>query len=331
MDPFLQDILDLVRSETYGPILARLLNYEDEVVAKGGWHADGTVDGRPWGWEWYEVNVAPGYLTRLAHLGVVSILLKSNHHTTYRLTDPELVRKALHDEIAQRSAAEAPPEAVEIPQDLFAPIVGYEDVKDLFRVALAAAKPVHLLLEGPPASAKTLFLMEIGRLPRAVISLGGTASKAGLTDLLLTYRPRCLLLDEVETIDNARDYAALLHLMENQEVIETKFRRHARMPLTTWVFAAGNDVSKLPAALLSRFGGPKGVIRFKEYTSAEFLDVTSAVLAVREDVPADFARKIATATIDLGSKDVRLAVRLGRMAKDEATLARVVETMRRRR
>ena len=103
------------------------------------------------------------------------------------------------------------------------------------------------------------------------------------------------------------------------------------MPLVTWVFAAGNDISKLPPALLSRFGGPKGVIRFREYTSAEFLDVASAVLAMREDVPADFARKIATATIDLGSKDVRLAVRLGRMAKDEATLARVAQTMRRRR
>ena len=331
MDPFLQDILDLAHSETYGPILARLLNYEDDVVAKGGWHADGTVDGRPWGWEWYEVNAAPGYLTRLAHLGVVSILLKSNHHTTYRLTDPDLVRRALKDEIAQRSSADAQPEAVEIPQDLFAPIVGYEDVKDLFRVALAAAKPVHILLEGPPASAKTLFLMEVGRLPRSTVALGGSSTKAGLTDLLLLYRPRYLLVDEIETIDNARDYAALLHLMENQEVLETKFRRHARMPLTTWVFAAGNDVSKLPPALLSRFGGPTGVIRFREYTSAEFLDVAAAVLALREDVPADFARKVATATIDLGSKDVRLAVRLGRMAKDETTLARVVETMRRRR
>ena len=330
MDSFLQDILELTHSETYGPILAGLLAYEDGVVAKGAWHMDGTIDGLPWGWEWYEVNVAPGYLTRLAHIGVVSIVMKSNKHTTYRLTDPEAVRRALRDEIAQRSAPEEP-EAQALPEDLFSPIIGYDDVKDLFRAALQADKPVHVLLEGPPASAKTLFLMEIGRLQRAVVALGGSSSKAGLTDLLLTYRPRYLLVDEIETIDNARDYAALLHLMENQEVIETKFRRHARTPLVTWVFAAGNDVSKLPPALLSRFGGPKGVIRFREYTSAEFLDVAAAVLAMREDVPADFARKVATATIDLGSKDVRLAVRLARMAQDETTLARVAETMRRRR
>ena len=51
MDPFLQDILELAHSETYGPILAKILAYEDNVMAAGGWHADGTIDNRPWGWE----------------------------------------------------------------------------------------------------------------------------------------------------------------------------------------------------------------------------------------------------------------------------------------
>ncbi len=329
MDPFLQDILELAHSETYGPILAKLLAYEDDIVAKGGWHADGTIDGRPWGWEWYEVKVTPGHLMHLAHMGVVSVMMKSNRHTTYRLTDPEAVRKALRGEIAQRPTPDEPGTAA-LPEDFFAPIIGYDDVKDLFRMALTADKPVHVLLEGPPASAKTLFLMEVGRLPRAVVALGGTSTKAGLTDLLLTYRPRYLLLDEIETIDSARDYAALLHLMENQEVVETKYRRLARMPLTAWVFAAGNDVSKLPPALLSRFGGPKGVIRFRGYTSAEFVDVASAVLRTREGAPEDFAEKVATATLDLGSKDVRLAVRLVRMCRNKEDLTRVVETIGRR-
>lgn len=184
MDPFLQDILDLAHSETHGPILTRILNFEDDVVDRGGWHKDGSIDGRPWGWEWYEVNVAPGYLTRLAHMGVVSILMKSNHHTVYRLTDAEAVRKALRDEIVQRSAADDEVVVMPMPDDLFAPIIGYDDVKDLFRTALLAPRPVHVLLEGPPASAKTLFLMETGRLPRAVVALGGTSTKAGLTDLL---------------------------------------------------------------------------------------------------------------------------------------------------
>ncbi len=214
---------------------------------------------------------------------------------------------------------------------LFDPIVGYDDVKWLLRKAVMTDEPVHVLLEGPPASAKTLFLMEIARLPGAEFALGGTSTRAGLTDMLMVYRPRYLLVDEIETIDNQRDYAALLHLMENQEVIETKYRRHERVPLKTWVFAAGNRTARLPAALLSRFGGKAGVIHFKEYTSTEFLEIASNVLVQRERIPSGFAKRVATATLDLGSRDVRLAVRLARLCKTDEDLARVVETLRRRR
>jgi predicted ATPase with chaperone activity len=41
---------------------------------------------------------------------------------------------------------------------LFDDIVGFEDVKDLFKMAIQAERPVHLLLCGPPASAKSLFM-----------------------------------------------------------------------------------------------------------------------------------------------------------------------------
>ncbi len=214
---------------------------------------------------------------------------------------------------------------------LFDPIVGYDDVKWLMRRAVMTDEPVHVLLEGPPASAKTLFLMEIARLPRAEFAVAGNATKAGLTDLLLVYRPRYLLVDEVETIDSLRDYAALLHLMENQEVVETKYRRHERTPLKTWVFAAGNDASKLPPALLSRFGGKAGVVHFKEYSSAEFVEIAANILVQRERIPLDFAKRVALATLDLGSRDVRLAVRFARLCKTDEDLAKVVETLRRRR
>ncbi len=219
----------------------------------------------------------------------------------------------------------------EVYMNLFDPIVGYDDVKGLLRLALVAEKPVHIMLEGPPASAKTLFLMELGRLPRAHFLVGGSASKAGLTDALLLHQPRYLLLDEVETIDNARDYSVLLHLMENQEVVETKYRRHNRVPLRARVFAAGNNVSLLPPALLSRFGGPKGVIRFKEYTGSEFLQIAEEVLVQREGLERAFAREAAKAALDLGTRDLRTAIRLARLAKGPEELKQVVETLRRHR
>ncbi len=127
---------------------------------------------------------------------------------------------------------------------MFEPIIGFDDVKDLFYRALASPRPVHLPLEGPPASAKTMFLMELARLPGAHFLVGGTTTRAGLADALLLFRPRYMLLDEIETIGSPRDYSVLFHLMENQEVVETKYWRHNRVPLWARVFAAGNDISK---------------------------------------------------------------------------------------
>jgi MoxR-like ATPase len=43
-------------------------------------------------------------------------------------------------------------------QGLFDGIVGFEDVKSLFEMAIKAERPVHLLLCGPPSSGKSLFM-----------------------------------------------------------------------------------------------------------------------------------------------------------------------------
>src|SRR3712207_1082565 len=49
---------------------------------------------------------------------------------------------------------------VEDCDNLFENIVGYDDVKKIFNYALNSSLPVHILLVGPPGSAKTLFLTE---------------------------------------------------------------------------------------------------------------------------------------------------------------------------
>ncbi len=335
-NPIFEDLLRFVQSETYRPILERILAYEDKVMQEGGWYGKDENPFRPPGWEWFEVQVAPGYLAQLAHAGIIGIVHRSNKHTEYRLTDTEAVRRALAAEATDPSESPpgwepSDPDYVRALRTMFEPIIGFEDVKDLFHRALASPRPVHLLLEGPPASAKTMFLMELARLPRAHFLVGGSTTKAGLADALLLFRPRYLLLDEIETIGSPRDYSVLLHLMENQEVVETKYRRHNRVPLRTWVFAAGNDVSKLPVPLLSRFGGPSGVIRFRVYTASEFADVATRVLEVREGVPLEFAREVANASLDLGSRDVRMAIRLARLGRDREGLRKVAEAMRRRR
>jgi Holliday junction DNA helicase RuvB len=43
-------------------------------------------------------------------------------------------------------------------EQLFDGIIGYNDVKRLFNLSFSSEKPVHILLVGPPASAKTFFM-----------------------------------------------------------------------------------------------------------------------------------------------------------------------------
>jgi len=46
-------------------------------------------------------------------------------------------------------------------EDIFDSIYGYEDIKKLLARCIAAKDSIHVLLTGPPASSKTLFLLEM--------------------------------------------------------------------------------------------------------------------------------------------------------------------------
>ena len=57
-------------------------------------------------------------------------------------------------------------------EQFFDNIVGYSDIKKLFNMSFSSDKPVHILLVGPPASAKTLFMLECMKLERSFFTLG---------------------------------------------------------------------------------------------------------------------------------------------------------------
>ena len=68
---------------------------------------------------------------------------------------------------------------------LFQDIVGYNDIKRLFRMALKSDSATHILLTGPPASAKTMFLTSLLRhLNNAYFVDGGNTTTAGMIDYL---------------------------------------------------------------------------------------------------------------------------------------------------
>ena len=81
---------------------------------------------------------------------------------------------------------------------LFDDIVGYEDVKELFKMAIKAERPVHLLLCGPPASAKSLFMRSLTKLERSYYAVGSSSTKSGIFDYLFEHRPLFLSLTNMK-------------------------------------------------------------------------------------------------------------------------------------
>ena len=54
---------------------------------------------------------------------------------------------------------------------VFSKIEGLDDIKEMMLRALESPERAHTLLTGPPASAKSLFMLEIEKLMRSKVSL----------------------------------------------------------------------------------------------------------------------------------------------------------------
>jgi replication-associated recombination protein RarA len=209
------------------------------------------------------------------------------------------------------------------PEPLFESIVGYSDIKKLFQMSLSSDKPVHILLVGPPASAKTLFMLECMRLERSYFMLGSHSSKSGMIDYLFDKRPRYLIVDEIEHMP-MKDQTALLSLMETGIVAETKFQKTRNTHLKTWVFATSNATDRMLTPLLSRFV----LLHFKQYSFGSFQEVSAHILG-REGVQPDVAAAITEVVwTKLKSKDIRDCIKIGRLAKTKEDVEWIAQTLR---
>ena len=197
---------------------------------------------------------------------------------------------------------------------LFDHIVGFEDVKQLFEMAIEAERPVHLLLCGPPSSGKSLFMSSLTRLERSCYAVGSSSTKSGIFDYLFEYRPRYFIIDELEKM-NKKDQTSLLNLMESGILSELKHNQQRTTQLKTWVFASCNSTDKLLPPLLTRFRD----IHFKPYSEEEFTNIVVNVLDREEGVDRDVALLIADGVYNrLKSSNIRECVRIARLAKNDS-------------
>ena len=209
---------------------------------------------------------------------------------------------------------------------LFDDIIGYKDVKDLFERAIKAERPVHLLLCGPPASAKSLFMSSLNRLERSYYAVGSSSTKSGIFDYLFEHRPRYFIIDELEKM-NKKDQTSLLNLMESGILTELKHKQQRTTQLKTWVFASCNSTDMLLPPLLTRFRD----IHFKPYTEEEFVEIVVNILDREEGVDRDIALLIADGVFNrLKSSNIRECVRIARLARnDSAQINRIIDTFAR--
>jgi MoxR-like ATPase len=116
-----------------------------------------------------------------------------------------------------------------------------------------------------------------------------------------------LLLDEVDKIKPRSELFMLLNLLEGNEIhkVVKKVEYHIKLKLR--VFATCNDISRLPAAFVSRFQR----LTLKEYTKEQFIDVAVGLARQyllmkdadrREQVAEEIATKLYN---DKNVKDVR--------------------------
>ena len=261
------------------------------------------------GWEWHQVSVPQATINKFITMELVSRTFSSRSTKAHMLTDKG---KAVAE---QRSTM--PNEPVRVPigdmdfTTMFSDIVGYEDLKELLREALQVEKPIHVLLVGPPALAKTLFLWDIENTwgEQAMWLVGSATSRAGLWDAVAEKRPRILLIDELDKM-TATDTAALLSLMEKGRLVRVKVNRRLDLELDVWVVACANRIYKMSPELLSRFK----VYQIHEYNATEFRNVVTSALVTHENISKDEAAEIALRLVGK-SHDVRDAVRVARLAK----------------
>lgn len=262
------------------------------------------------GWEWHQVGVMQATINKLITMEMVTRTFSSRSTKAHSLTEKGKIA-AQHNDVA---VAISTPIINPVDLDfshMFDDIIGYEDIKELLRECLQTEKPIHVLLVGPPAMAKSLFLLDIENVwgNRAMWLVGSATSRAGLWDGVADKQPRILLIDELDKMSGG-DAAALLTLMEKGRLVRMKVHRALDIQMDIWVIACANRTYKMSPELLSRFKQ----FQISEYNATEFHNVVVRALEIHENVNHNDADEIAMRLVNK-THDVRDAVRVARLSK----------------
>jgi hypothetical protein len=172
----------------------------------------------PQAWEASSVGASRSDINRLVASELIEQRARSSKIQTgiygpalYRLT--EKGRSIASGQVE----VEPPVPAAEI-IDAMSLVVGFDDIKETLAYAIEARKRTHFLLEGPPASCKSILLDAVRRaVPGALMVFGSRTSGRGLSDALFENKPSVLLMDEADKMRHDV-FSLTLGLMEAGEI-----------------------------------------------------------------------------------------------------------------
>lgn len=278
-------------------LLRRLMELEDKFLSE--------IAYPELGWESHQLNLTPAEVRKLTNAGFISVVYKSNKHTSYKL-NREAIERQLN---ATRELNALYPQESTIPDNLFDTIYGYDDIKQNVLNFIKRGNRGGFLFIGPPASAKTLFLMEISRLPDSMYITASSSTKVGIRDILMDDEPKYLCIDELDKATN-RDYDLLLSLTETGIVQKNIHDTSVQKVLGTQVFAAANRGNHIPPEIKSRLI----TLNIRAYSMDELRQVGEWMLVRRENIPESTAKAIVGLSLtELNISDVRDFIKIARL------------------
>jgi holliday junction DNA helicase RuvB len=192
--------------------------------------------------------------------------------------------------------------------------VGYGDIKRIMLKCIKSGEkePTHVILDGPPASAKSMFIIAMEKkLENSYYVDCTNATGPGLVRYLFEHDVKYLLLDEVEKMSDDNQNV-LLNVMENGVLTSTKVRQTRKKKMNLSIYATTNDIESISKPFRSRFME----FSLPEYTFEEFTEIAMKLLNKRYGHSVELASKIAdTVWNKMESKDVRDMLRVGKLSE----------------
>ena len=207
--------------------------------------------------------------------------------------------------------------AYEIPEPLsirehalkvFSKIEGLDDIKEMLLRALESPERAHTLLTGAPASAKSMFMLEIEKFMRSKVYFaeGAATTKAGIQRFIAENpHKEVIIIDEIDKM-SMKDQEGLLTMMERGEFTSTKVRNTKTVKANVVIFATSNSTERLSKPLLSRFT----VFEIPEYSYPEFEAISVRLIT---KLPPNVVIQIASSVWKTGSRDIRDVLKIAKL------------------